>query len=181
MIELVTRLGSLAVVRVVLGATTIWAVTRRRFLDAAVLPLGLALTYAAVHIAKNAYDRPRPADPLVDADGSAYPVGARRLLRRLGRRGDRAGPRREQAWRRASRPSTSAVVLAAVIGLTRVYLRVHHLSDVEGGWGLAVAIFALLGLVALVVGSCVRMVRAMSHEQRDLDVHRHRVGGRHAP
>ena len=43
---------------------------------------------------------------------------------------------------------TAAVVLAVVIGLTRVYLRAHYLSDVEGGWGLAAAIFALLGLVA---------------------------------
>ena len=30
---------------------------------------------------------------------------------------------------------TAAVVLAAVVGLTRVYLRAHYLSDVEGGWG----------------------------------------------
>jgi membrane-associated phospholipid phosphatase len=43
-------------------------------------------------------------------------------------------------------------VLAAVIGLTRVYLRAHYLSDVEGGWGLGAAIFALLGVVAVVVG-----------------------------
>jgi undecaprenyl-diphosphatase len=46
----------------------------------------------------------------------------------------------------------AAVVLAAAIGLTRVYLRAHHLSDVEGGWGVAVAIFGLLGVLALVVG-----------------------------
>ncbi len=149
--ELVTHLGSLPVVAVVLGVTAIWAVTRRRFIDAAVLPLGLALTYAAVHIAKNAYDRPRPDDALVDADGSAYPsahaaysvgwVAAAVVLVRGG-----------SSLAASFAAVTSAVVLAAVIGLTRVYLRVHHLSDVEGGWGLAAAIFALLGVVALVVG-----------------------------
>ena len=49
-------------------------------------------------------------------------------------------------------PSTAARRRRVVVGLTRVYLRAHYLSDVEGGWGLAVAIFALLGVVALVVG-----------------------------
>ena len=47
---------------------------------------------------------------------------------------------------------TAALVIVVVVGLTRVYLRAHYLSDVEGGWGLAVAIYALLGLVAVVVG-----------------------------
>ena len=47
---------------------------------------------------------------------------------------------------------TAAVVLAVVVGLTRVYLRANYLSDVEGGWGLGATIFALLGIVALVVG-----------------------------
>ena len=47
---------------------------------------------------------------------------------------------------------TAAVVVVAVVGLSRVYLRAHYLSDVEGGWALAVAIYALLGLVAVAVG-----------------------------
>jgi len=47
---------------------------------------------------------------------------------------------------------TAAVVLAAVIGLTRVSLRASFFSDVEGGWGVAAAIFALLGVVAVAVG-----------------------------
>jgi membrane-associated phospholipid phosphatase len=43
------------------------------------------------------------------------------------------------------------VIVAAVVGLTRIYLRAHWLSDVTGGWGLAAAAFSLCGLVALVV------------------------------
>ena len=39
------------------------------------LVVGLALTYAAVHITKDAVDRPRPARPLVDVDGGSYPSG----------------------------------------------------------------------------------------------------------
>ena len=42
-------------------------------------------------------------------------------------------------------------VLAAAIGLSRVYLRVHYLSDVTGGWALGLAAFSLCGAVALIV------------------------------
>jgi membrane-associated phospholipid phosphatase len=32
-----------------------------------------------------------------------------------------------------------------------VYLRVHYLSDVGGGWALGLAVFAICGAVALIV------------------------------
>jgi membrane-associated phospholipid phosphatase len=37
------------------------------------------------------------------------------------------------------------------IGLSRVYLRVHYLSDVGGGWALGLAAYALCGAVAIIV------------------------------
>jgi undecaprenyl-diphosphatase len=104
-----------------------------------------------VGIAKAAYDRPRPSDPYVDTEGMAYPSGhaaysvawvvAAVVLVRGG-----------SNFFAGFAAVTVAVVVAAVLGLTRVYLRAHYVSDVYGGWGLAVAIFALLGVVALVVG-----------------------------
>ena len=39
-----------------------------------------------------------------------------------------------------------------MVALSRVYLRAHYLSDVDGGLGLATAIFALVGVAAVVVG-----------------------------
>ena len=71
--KVVTALGSLpvAIALVALaGATLAW---RHKVRDALALVVGLALTYAAVHITKDAVDRPRPARALVDADGAAYP------------------------------------------------------------------------------------------------------------
>ena len=42
-------------------------------------------------------------------------------------------------------------MLAAAIGLSRIYLRAHYWSDVAGGWGLGVGIFGLLAAIAMVV------------------------------
>jgi membrane protein DedA with SNARE-associated domain/membrane-associated phospholipid phosphatase len=149
--KVVTNLGAFPVtVALVVGA---WIVLlmRREFVESLVLGVGLALTYTGVHIAKAALDRPRPPAPLVDTDLSAYPSGhaaysltwvaaavvVSRVLPNL-----------------ASRAAlvTAAVAIAAVVGLSRIYLRAHWLSDVTGGWGLGAAVFSLCGLCALVVG-----------------------------
>ena len=43
------------------------------------------------------------------------------------------------------------VAIAAAVGLSRVYLRVHYLSDVSGGWALGATAFALCGMFAILV------------------------------
>ena len=44
---------------------------------------------------------------------------------------------------------TSGLVIAATVGLTRVYLGVHYLSDVVAGWAVGVAAFSLCAVVAM--------------------------------
>jgi Na+/glutamate symporter len=44
-----------------------------------------------------------------------------------------------------------AIAIAAVVGLSRIYLRVHYWSDVAAGWGLGAGIFATLTAIVLVV------------------------------
>jgi membrane protein DedA with SNARE-associated domain/membrane-associated phospholipid phosphatase len=148
--KVVTNLGAFPVaVGLVIGA---WAVLlmRREFVESLVLGVGLTLTYVVVHVTKAALDRPRPPGPLVDTDLSAYPSGhaayaltwvavAVTLSRVLPNLASRAAL------------VTAAVVIAAVVGLTRLYLRAHWLSDVTGGWGIGAALFSLCGLCALVV------------------------------
>ena len=76
----------------------------------------LALTYAGVHITKDAVDRPRPRGALVDdRRAPGYPVGPRGLRRRARRLRDRALRARHRLGGARAR-STVALVLAAVVG-----------------------------------------------------------------
>jgi undecaprenyl-diphosphatase len=145
----ITTLGSLPVVVAMLLVTAIVLANRRRWAELVTIVAGFALVYVGVHLAKAGIDRPRPAAPLVATSTSAYPSGhaayatawvaaAVALTRRLGLGGQAA-------------LVVGAVVLAAAIGLSRIYLRAHYWSDVAGGWGLGAGIFGLLAAVALVV------------------------------
>jgi membrane protein DedA with SNARE-associated domain/membrane-associated phospholipid phosphatase len=148
--KLVTHLGSLAVVGIATALAIVLLLSRRRIIESVTLAGGLAITWAAVHIAKAAVDRPRPADPLVDTAGQSYPSAhaayafayvaiAVVLTRTL------------PGLARTTVVIVAALVLAVVIGLTRIQLRAHYLSDVVGGAGLGATVFALAGMAGLVV------------------------------
>jgi membrane protein DedA with SNARE-associated domain len=148
--DAVSVLGSWPVALVVVVAAVALLVWSRRILDAVVLALGFGLTQAGIYLTKDLVDRPRPGAGLDELGGSSFPSGhagtaatyvalaviAARALGRL----------------RFQAPLvTVAVGVAAAIGLARVYLRAHYLSDVTSGWALGLAVFALCGAVALVV------------------------------
>jgi membrane protein DedA with SNARE-associated domain/membrane-associated phospholipid phosphatase len=149
--KVVTELGSLPVVAAVALLTAAWALASRRPIDAAALVCGVALSYAAVHIAKAAYGRPRPEDMLADASLSAYPSGHTTYAVTLVVCATvlvRAGTN----WALRFAAVTVAIGLVALVGITRVYLRVHHLTDTLGGAALGVAVWAVVGAVALIAG-----------------------------
>ena len=148
--RVVTDLGSLAVIVPLLLIFAGFLISRRRQFELAVLVTGLVITYGGVHLTKAAIDRPRPVDPLDEITGSSYPSGhaayaityvvmaviAARVLPGF-----------------ASRAVLvfAAIVVAAVVGLTRVYLRAHYWSDVVGGWALGAGVFATVAALALLV------------------------------
>jgi len=85
----------------------------------------------------------------VAAGGWSYPSGHTVLAvtyLAIGAMLARAGP----AARRATFV-VAGLVLGIAVGLSRLYLRVHYLSDVVGGWALGLAAFSICGGVALVV------------------------------
>jgi len=156
--KIVTELGSLPVAAALTLATAVWALTQRRWIDAAALVVGFALVVLLVHVAKAAYDRDRPGGGLVDADLSAYPSGHTAYAVALVACATvlvRAG----SGWAARFAAVTVAVALVVVVGASRVYLRVHFLTDVIGGAALAVAVWALVGTLAVVAGHVRHNVR----------------------
>jgi undecaprenyl-diphosphatase len=100
---------------------------------------------------KVAIGRPRPPEPLVHAAGSSFPSGhashsviyvwlATTIVVRL-RRG----------LARATLVVVAGILLTALVGLSRVYLSVHYLSDVSAGWALGAACFSVTAAIGLVV------------------------------
>jgi undecaprenyl-diphosphatase len=147
----------------------VWALTavsaallawRRRWAEFGVLLAGMTLTSVGFHEIKDAVDRPRPPDPLVGYSGSSFPSGhaahsvlyvwlAVTIVLRL-----------RPGMAQATAVVTAGIVLTALIGLSRVYLGVHYLSDVSGGWALGAAAFSLCAAIGLVISGVRQNPRA---------------------
>jgi membrane protein DedA with SNARE-associated domain/membrane-associated phospholipid phosphatase len=149
--KVVTALGSYPVVALVAIATVSWTLLRRRWIEAITLTAGVLLSPLLVGMAKAGYDRARPEGALVEFHNLAYPSGHTAysvalvacavVLVRGG-----------LGWAVRFAAVTVAIGVVVAVGLTRVYLRVHYLTDVLGGAALAVALWSLLGTLALVAG-----------------------------
>jgi undecaprenyl-diphosphatase len=124
---------------------------RRRWAEFWVLVAGMAITQIGIDVLQGLVDRPRPADPLVAADGTSFPSAhaahavfylwlAVTIVLRL-----------RPGMARGAAVVTAGFVITALIGLSRVYLDVHYLSDVSAGWALGAAAFSLSAAVGLVV------------------------------
>ena len=149
--RIVTALGSLPVAAGIVLVTAAWSAVKGRWGDAVTLVAGMALTFVLVHVAKAAYGRARPSNPLVDAELEAYPSGHTAyavawvicavVLVRAG-----------TGWAVRFAAVTVAIALVVVVAATRVYLRVHYVTDTIGGAALATAIWSLLAALVLVAG-----------------------------
>ncbi len=160
-----TALGSFVVVGCLAFVSAALLIARRRWAELGVLVAGMVLIYVGVHELKDAIDRPRPGGGLVDVSGSSFPSAhaaystfyvwlAVTIVMRL-----------RPGMARGAAVVAAGIALTALVGLSRVYLSVHYLSDVNAGWALGAAAFSLCAAVALVittVGSVRRPLRQPS-------------------
>jgi membrane protein DedA with SNARE-associated domain/membrane-associated phospholipid phosphatase len=124
---------------------------RRRWTELGVLLAGMTLASVGIHEIKVAVDRPRPLEPLSHYSGSSFPSGhathsvlyvwlAVTIVARL-----------RPGTARAAAVVAAGIALTVLVGLSRVYLNVHYLSDVSGGWALGAASFALCAAIGLLI------------------------------
>ncbi len=149
----VTALGAAGVVFPLAAVCAAALAARRRWAELGVLVAGMAMIYGGVHELKAAVDRPRPDGGLVSASGSSFPSAhaaystfyvwlAVTIVMRL-----RVG------MARGTLVVVGGIALTALVGLSRVYLGVHYMSDVNAGWALGAAAFSLCAAVALVIST----------------------------
>ncbi|HET7120046.1 MAG TPA: bifunctional DedA family/phosphatase PAP2 family protein [Solirubrobacterales bacterium] len=133
---------------VVCAALLAW---RRRWAEFWVLLAGMAITQVGIVAIADMVDRPRPEGGLVSTSGSSYPSGyaahsviyvwlAVTIVMRL-----------RPGMARATLVVVTGIALTALVGLSRVYLEVHYLSDVSGGWALGAAAFSFCAAIGVVV------------------------------
>lgn len=149
--KVVTVLGSspFTVAVAVVAGSMLWLRDART--EVFVLVAALAICHLAVPVLKEVYDRPRPGGGLVGAEGDSFPSGHATYSVIYTWLVLTIAIRVRPGLSYASALITAGIALTAVVGLSRVYLNVHYLSDVSAGWGLGVAAFSGCAAVAMAV------------------------------
>jgi membrane-associated phospholipid phosphatase len=124
---------------------------RRRWMEVWALVVGMVLIILLVHGIKAWTDRPRPPDPVVSASGSSFPSGHAAYSTLYAWLAITLALRVVPGITRRSLLIAAGIALTVLIGLTRVYLRVHWLSDVSAGWALGISCFSAVAAAVLIV------------------------------
>jgi membrane protein DedA with SNARE-associated domain/membrane-associated phospholipid phosphatase len=147
--DVVTDLGSLAVVLPLAVAAGIALGFNRRWAELGVLVASIAIIVLAVDAIKDSVDRPRPPNAPEDVHGAAFPSGHAAYSVIYSWLALTVVVRLRPGITNGSAVIVAGVAITVVVGLSRMYLGVHYMSDVVSGWGLGVSAFAGCAAIAL--------------------------------
>jgi membrane protein DedA with SNARE-associated domain len=146
-----TYLGSFAFTWGLTALCAAFLAARRRWVELGVLLAGMTLTTVGFHEVKAEVDRPHPEEPLAGTSGSSFPSGHAALSVLYVWLAVTIVLRLRPGMVGGAAVVVGGIALTAAVGLSRVYLNLHYLSDVSGGWALGAAAFSLCAAVALVI------------------------------
>jgi membrane protein DedA with SNARE-associated domain/membrane-associated phospholipid phosphatase len=147
-----TYLGSGWVTFPIAALAAVALAAMRRWMEFWVLVVGMVATILLVHGIKAWTDRPRPPDALVSTHGWAFPSGHAAYSTLYVWLAVTLALRLVPGITRRSLVIGAGILVAGLVGLTRVYLRAHWLSDVTSGWALGLSCFSAVAIVALILG-----------------------------
>jgi membrane-associated phospholipid phosphatase len=150
--KVITYLGSGWVVFPLAAVAGIVLAVRRKWMEFWALALGMTLTATLVPEIKALTDRPRPPDPLISVGNSGFPSGHAAQATLYTWLAVTFALRVVPGITRRSLVIAAGIAITALVGLTRIYLRVHWMSDASAGWALGVSCFSGVAAVVLVIG-----------------------------
>ncbi|MGH3368858.1 MAG: phosphatase PAP2 family protein, partial [Nocardioidaceae bacterium] len=148
--KVVTSLGAYEVVLPIAGVCALALAIGRRWTECLVVAAGMLLTVFFNPEIKDLVDRPRPLDPLEHASGSSFPSGHAANAVLYLWLAVTVAIRVSPGWVRRGTLVLIGLAITVIVGLSRVYLRLHYLSDVSAGWALGISVFSLCAVIALV-------------------------------
>jgi undecaprenyl-diphosphatase len=149
--EAVSALGTASVTIAIGAIAGGLLLARRRMLEFWVLLAALVLSHVAVPVLKEVIDRPRPPGSLVETSDQSYPSGHSTYAVIYSWLVLTVAVRVRPGLTYGTALIVAGIVLTVAVGLSRVYLGAHYMSDVNGGWALGVSAFAGCAAIAMLV------------------------------
>jgi membrane protein DedA with SNARE-associated domain/membrane-associated phospholipid phosphatase len=140
--KVLTTLGSGWVTFPLATLAAIALAVRRHWREFWAVVIGTILIAVLVPDIKGWTERPRPPDPITPVGNFAYPSGHATQATLYTFLAVTVALRVIPGITRRSLVIAAGIALTFLIGLSRVYLRVHWLSDVSGGWALGVCCYS---------------------------------------
>ena len=148
--EAITFLGSGWMLGAIAVGAGLLLLAARRWLEFCVMLAGVVVISLMPDLIKEWTERPRPPDPQAEASGWAFPSGHAAHSTIYTWLAITVAWRITPGLAHRTALISGGIALTALIGLTRVQLSVHWLSDVSAGWALGFAAFSGAAAFALI-------------------------------